>query len=261
MIGSVISLFNNILAIFKSVTGPYVMFGLFLAALLYIVLVKEEVERNIFVYVSAIVLVLFFNPVVFWIIGKKILGDQSYCRMLWTVPQVLIMAYAFSDICDRFEKQKFKQAGVVVLSVLILMISGRMIYNTENFGIRENVYGLSDEVVTLVDKIEPSKLRGQKTRISAVPEVTGQIRQLTVLYHPRFDRDGVAYNGGEKIAYNELIKEQPDVDTLIDAANAGHAYLIIKTSQDTPEFMDKGCEMICKTENYVLYCLDNIPDD
>lgn len=259
MVGSLISLFNNILAIFKSVTGPYVMFGLFLVSLIYLVLTKTIRERCVLVYVSAIMLVLFFNPAVFWLVGKKVLGDQSYCRMLWTIPQVFIMAYAFSDVCEKFDGQKIKQTGVVILCVLTLMISGHLIYNTDNFSVRENAYGLSDEVVTLVNAITPyEKNEEVLARVSAVPEIASQIRQVSTFPHPRFDRDGFSENGAQREAYQELIKEKPDVKTLVKAANSGHAYIIIKRSQDTPEFLEMNCFIACETENYIMYCLDNI---
>lgn len=259
MVGSLISLFNNILAIFKSVTGPYVMFGLFLAALIYIVLTKSSREKCILVYVSAIILTLFFNPVVFWLIGKKVLGDQTYCRMLWAIPQVLIMAYVFSDICDKFEGEKIKQAGIVLFCSLALMISGHFIYNSENFALRENVYGLSDEVVTLVNAIVPWEKNDEVlARVSAVPEIASQIRQVSTYPRPRFDREGFSEKGAEREAYKELIKEEPNVETLVHAANSGHAYIIIRRSQDSPEFLEMGCFVACETENYIMYCLDNI---
>lgn len=257
--GTLISLFNNILAIFKSVTGPYVMFGLFLASLIYIALTKPVKERAIFVYISAIVLALFFNPVVFWIIGKKILGDQTYCRMLWSIPQVGIMAYVFSDICRKYDGEKKKQAGVVILCIFTLMVSGHCIYNAENFSVRENAYGLSDEIVTLVNAITPYEKNDELfARVSAVPEVASQIRQVSTYPRPRFDRDGFSENGAEREAYQELIKDKPDVETLIHAANSAHAYIIIRRTQDSPEFLSQGCFISCETENYIMYCLDNI---
>lgn len=256
---TLISLFNNILAIFKSVTGPYVMFGLFLASLIYIVVTQSKREKAIFVYISVIVLFLFFNPIVFGIVGKKILGDQTYCRMLWIVPQVLIMAYVLSDICEKFDGQKIKQAGVVILCVFILMISGHFIYNSDNYSIRENAYGLSDEVVTLVNAITPYEKNDELfARVSAVPEVASQIRQVSTYPRPRFDRDGFSENGAEREAYQELIKDKPDVETLIHAANSAHAYIIIKRTQDSPDFLNQGCFISCETENYIMYCLDNI---
>lgn len=259
MLSSFISLFNNILAIFKSVTGPYVMFGLFLASLIYIAIIKTSKERAIFVYTSVVILLLFFNPIVFFAIGKKMLGDQTYCRMLWAIPQVYIMGYVFSDVCDKFDGEKLKQAGVVAFCIFILMVSGRLIYNTDNFSIRENAYGLSDEVVELVNAITPYEKNDELlARVCAVPEVASQIRQVSTYPRPRFDREGEVGNGEKYEAYQELIKDDIDVEKLINAANSAHAYIIIRQSQDSPEFIEQGCFVACETENYVMYCLDNI---
>lgn len=258
MIGALVSLFNNILAIFKSVTGPYVMFGFFMAALLYLAITKEKKEKDIFVYLGAIILVIFFNPFVFWLIGKKILGDQSYCRMLWIIPQVITMAYAASDIVIKLDQKK-KQYLVCIMCVLMLMVSGRLIYNQDNFSLRRNAYGLSDEVVEIAKAIEPSEQEYLNTRVTAHPEITSQIRQVIDFPMVRFDRLGFAENGGSKEAYTELFEEQPCVEGLIAAANSGHAYLIIKRSQDSPEYIEQGCYVVYETENYILYCLDNIP--
>lgn len=252
-----ISLFNNILAIFKSVTGPYVMFGLFLAALLYLLVTKDEKDKDILVYLGAFILILFFNPATFWLIGKKVLGDQSYCRMLWTVPQVIVMAYAGSDVVLK-QTEKTKQYLVCIACVLMIMVSGRLIYSQDNYAIRRNLYGISNEVVEITKAIEPSKIEGQKTRITAHPEITSQIRQIIDFPIMRYDRLGFAENGGSKEAYKELFEEHPCAEGLVAAANSGHAYLIIKRSQDTPEFTDLGCYLVYETENYLLYCLDNI---
>lgn len=255
---SVISLFNNILAIFKSVTGPYVIFGLFLAALLYLLNTKDKKDRDVLVYLGALILMLFFNPVTFWLIGKKVLGDQSYCRMLWTVPQVIVMAYAGSDVVLK-QTEKTKQYSVCIACVLMLMVSGRLIYNQDNYAIRRNLYGVSNEVVEIAKAIGPSKIEGQKTRVTAHPEITSQIRQVVEFPMLRFDRLGYAENGGSKEAYTELFEEHPCVEGLIAAANSGHAYLIIKRTQDSPQFIEQGCYVAHETENYILYCLDNIP--
>lgn len=253
-----ISLFNNILAIFKSVTGPYVLFGFFLAALLYLLVIKDKKDKDVLAYLGVIILILFFNPATFWLIGKKVLGDQSYCRMLWTVPQVIVMAYAGSDIVLK-QAEKAKQYLVCITCILMLMVSGRLIYNRDNFSLRDNFYGLSDEVVEIAKAIEPSEIDGQDTRVTAHPEITSQIRQVVEFPMLRFDRLGYAENGGSKEAYTELFEEHPCVEGLIAAANSGHAYLIIKRTQDSPQFIEQGCYVAHETENYILYCLDNIP--
>lgn len=254
---AVLSLFNNILAIFKSVTGPYVMFGLFLVALLYLLITMDKKEKDVLVYLGALILILFFNPVTFWLIGKKVLGDQSYCRMLWTVPQVMVMAYAGSDVVLK-QTEKTKQCLVCTACVLMLMVSGRLIYNQDNYAIRRSLYGVSNEVVEIAKAIEPSKIEGQKTRVAAPPEITSQIRQITDIPTMRFNRLGVSENGGTKEAYLELSSDNMDAEGIISAANSGHAYIIMRRSQDSPEYMEKGCIKSYETEHYVMYCLDNI---
>lgn len=255
---TLISLFNNILAIFKSVTGPYVMFGLFLSSMLYLAITKEKKDRDILVYLGVAVLILFFNPAVFWFVGKKVLGDQSYCRMLWTIPQVMIMAYSLSDIVLK-QGEKKKKCIVCMSCIFVLMVSGRIIYNQENFALRKNLYGVSSEVVEIAKAIEPSKIDEQMTRITAHPEITSQIRQIIDYPIMRYDRLGFAENGGSKVAYVELQEDYPCEEALVEAANSGHAYLIIKSSQESPEYEKLGCYLVHRTDNYLLYCLDNIP--
>lgn len=256
MIRTFMAQFDNILAIFKSVTGPYALYGLFFAAIIYVFVTTAKKEKVILAITSIVVLLLFFFPPVFAVIGLKLLGDQAYCRMLWCVPQVLFLAYAFSDICFKYSKKRGGQILVASLCVVILMMSGHMIYNHGNFERRQNATGFSDELVTLVQHIQPADKEGKKTWVTAEPEIVSKLRQVDPSFYATFDRLGKKANGAETEGYMAFVEEDANPEGVFAFAKTYHSYLILTKAHDDAFYESVGCEKILETEHYVMYCLD-----
>ena len=256
MIREFMALFDNILAIFKSVTGTYALYGLFFAAIIYIFVTSVKREKMLIALPCMAVLLLFFFPPVFKIFGVRFLGDQAYCRMLWCVPQVLLLAYAFSDICFKYSKKFAGQAAVAVICTVAVMMSGHMIYSHENFTSRDNATGFSDELVTLVNYIEPADKEGKKTWVTAEPEIVSQLRQISPDFYVTFDRLGKKASGADTEGYMAFTQEDANPEGVFAFAKTYHSYLILNKSHDDDFYESVGCEKITETENYVMYLLD-----
>lgn len=131
-------------------SGMYML--LFFIALLYIYL-KEDNKRNkaFFVYASIIILLITLNPIFNKLVGK-IFTDSVYWRVFWLLPLGITIAYAGVKFINS-EKQKYKQIVATVGLILIVVVSGKMIYNKENYFKLGNLYKLPDEDVLVTQLI------------------------------------------------------------------------------------------------------------
>ena len=77
---------SHAIELFRAYMGTGLIAIWFLIALLYLFLREErKAVRILFVYVPAVVLVLFFNPLFAGVMNAH-LGDEIYYRILWLLP-------------------------------------------------------------------------------------------------------------------------------------------------------------------------------
>ena len=83
--------------------GDSWQYGLFLAALLYLLFSKEEKKtKRFFVSYTIVFLVVFFCPITAKIIMDYCIGQSVYWRMLWLLPIPLFIAVAGTKFVMHF---------------------------------------------------------------------------------------------------------------------------------------------------------------
>ena len=88
------SMWNWVIAQYKGYIGTGMIAGLFLVVLVWLfVSEKNRNTRIVFIYMPAVVLLLFFCPF-FAKIVNLFTGEEIYYRILWLVPVVPVLAYA-----------------------------------------------------------------------------------------------------------------------------------------------------------------------
>ena len=131
-------------------SGMYML--LFLIALLYIYM-KEDNKKNkaFLLYTSIIILFITLYPIFNKAVGK-IFTDSVYWRVFWLLPLGITIAYAGVKFINS-EKQKYKQIVATIGLILIVVVSGKLIYNKENYFELGNFYKLPDEDVLVTQLI------------------------------------------------------------------------------------------------------------
>lgn len=230
-------------------TGMYI--ALFLVSLLYIYLKeKNNKVKNFLVFYPLVVLLVTLNPI-FNKIVSPIFKESTYWRVYWLIPLGLNIAYA-AILLIKEQNEKAKKVIAIIGVIAIIMISGKYIYNSENFIKTGNWYKLPDESVRIAQLIGKDTEAHKK---AIVPEtIIAHIRQIDASIELAYKRDpeGKYENNS---AYRALVLG--DVKPLTEfAKNNDCNYIVIK--KDTVLTIDMkyfGFEKFDETKNYVIYKL------
>ena len=144
-------------------TGLYM--GLYLLALLYIYTkYKEEKNtRNFLLIYPIIVFIIIWNPI-FAKILLKFIGNDVYWRVYWLLPIGITISYVFTKWI--FENNnKINKITALLFSIFIIILSGKIIYTSNNFSLANNYFKIPNEILDLIftiseDDEEYKKLAG-----------------------------------------------------------------------------------------------------
>ena len=144
-------MWTSVIQIFQKYMGTGLTVLWFLAALIYLFLFEKRKDRRIlFVYMPVLLLLLYFNPL-FAGLFCSLVGSEIYFRMCWLLPVIVVLAY--TAVCI-LEKRKGKgQLLFAVVTVLLIVFSGKSVYENPLYSKAENMYHVPDSVVHLCDAI------------------------------------------------------------------------------------------------------------
>ena len=107
--------------------GKYIV--LYLISLVFLfIYIKDKKNKTALLTYSLIAIILIFNPITSYFVGKIInQGSNVYWRLFWSIPIGLSIAYMFTEIVF-LKESKYKQIIVGILLVGIIIYSGTIIY-------------------------------------------------------------------------------------------------------------------------------------
>lgn len=235
-------------AIFQKYMGAGLISILFLAAIVYL-LIKEKnrPKRILFVYTPIIVLLLFFNPLFFGIFAFAA-EEEIYFRLMWLLPVGIVLAYAAVSI---FESLKGKmRVGFGVTAVLLICVSGKLVYSSPLYSVAENRYHMPQMVVDICDAI---KIEGREVMAAFPDEFLLYVRQYSPVVCMPYGREAITGS------YNELnvlmCQDEIDVDYLVRLSRDNYChYLIIHEEKILQGDMSAyGFRVLDKMHGYVIY--------
>lgn len=244
-------MWSEIAAVFREYMGMGLIVVLYLFSLVYLYL-KEEKKyiRILFIYLPIGILLLFFNPL-FARIVYRAADEEIYYRILWLLPLTAGIAYTACHICGRL-RGRLKYGAVVVMAVII-MISGRCVYDSPYFTVAENPYHVPDSVVHICDAII---VPGREVMAAFPGEMLHYVRQYSSLVCMPYGRETLVerwYAGTEL----SLVMEQEPLD--LEAAvpllrERGCHYVILREGRQTlGDAAEYGWEVFGETDGYVIY--------
>lgn len=241
---------ETILSIFKDYSGAGYFTILFLIALVYLGFTEEEKwTRYIFVYIPAVIQVIFFIPFFYMIYNR--LDEGTYYRILWLLPMTVVIAYAGCKILGHHVK-----IGVLLIC-LVLVISGGYAYAKGPYMKRaENIYHLPQETVDICEMIRPAE--GEERVWALFPAEQVQfVRQYTTTIQMPFGRDNLVESWDRIIhpLYTLLQQEIIPADELSKLSIESYCNYIIllKSMKVEGNLEDYGIKKIGETENYIVY--------
>ena len=157
-----IEIIRNTFIEFKG-TGMYV--ALFFIAMLYIYFKEEDKKKkSLFIYFPLIILFVTLNPLFNKIVGK-IFTESVYWRVYWLLPIGITIGYAIIKFVSE-QKEKSQKIIVTISLLTILIVSGKCVYNKENFEKVGNLYKLPDDAVLVAQLIEDDDLANKKALVT-----------------------------------------------------------------------------------------------
>lgn len=226
--------------------GSGLAIGLFLMALIYLFLCeRRKVRRILFVYTPIILFLLIFNP---WFarIFVRFLGSETYFRLFWLLPYLLVLPYTIVRITEHMKG--WKPVMLIILTAGLIAVSGKPVYSNPLYSRAENIYHVPGCVVDICDAII---VPGREVMALFPKELVFYVRQYSPLVCMPYGRE--IYMG----ELNDLIfvmeRAKIDLDALLPLTReSGCHYIVLRRDKEIVGDM-AGLQLFYETEEYFVY--------
>lgn len=247
-------MWTDVIQIFRRYMGTGFVMLWFLAALIYLLInEKRKPRRMVLVYMPIIMLVLYFNPL-FAAVFCKIVGSEIYFRICWLMPTIVVIAYAAVCICSRLAGKKRILFGAV--SVVLIALSGKLVYSNPLYSKAENIYHVPDSVVNICDAIV---VPGREVMAVFPSELLLYVRQYSPFVCMPYGRD--VFEGYYNPFYYAMEQKVVDLEVLVPLARERECHYVILREETKMRGnpRDFGWEIFGQTDGYVIYRDTEIP--
>ena len=143
---------KEIIGFWNNYWGDSFVPWLLLAAVVYLLIFrrKKESTKYVLLYLAA-ALVLFFCPVTAKII-QACIGETVYWRVLWLVPSTPVIAFAMTEFLK--ERKSAAKIAALALCAVLIVISGKGIYQAGNYHLVHNYQKVPDEVAGICEMVK-----------------------------------------------------------------------------------------------------------
>ncbi|MCR5720670.1 MAG: hypothetical protein K6F84_08890 [Lachnospiraceae bacterium] len=240
-------MWSRLVDIFHNYTGVGFAFILYLAAVCYL-FVRERNKnlRFITIYMPAVILLIYFNPVVASLIFR-VVESEIYFRMLWLIPVSVTVAYTVAKLWKEL-KGRVRAVAVSVCLVLVIL-SGRLVYTHSLYSVSTNVYHVPHEVCDICDAI---MVEGREVMAAFPSDSLLYVRQYTARVCMPYGRNGLQYGSSLLNAINSYEKDFSVIAS--KATEKGcHFCIIKKDSLYLNDPSDYGFSVFYETPEHIVY--------
>jgi hypothetical protein len=230
---------------------------LLVASAIYIIVCEKSLKKKILLGVlPLLILVGFLLPVTKIVyVAAFDEGSDTYYRVLWLLPMYIVIGYAVCKLIFSFGS-KWKQRVALVVSLVIIVLSGSLVYLNQYMSPAQNLYHIPQNVIDICDEILPAE---GEPRVRAVfpSELVHFVRQYSTDILMPFGREMVVTQWDY---YNEVYEamEKPEVvdaDVLLEATRkAGVQYIILSKDRKIDKNLTTlGLKLMATVDNYYIY--------
>lgn len=206
---------------------------------------------------------LFFCPLTAKIIMDYCVGELVYWRMLWILPVIIVIAYAFSLGLKQIES-KWKRSLCMVCMALAVVVTGKAVYTPEYLTKAENIYRIPQDAVEVCDIINEDAKRNhiEEKKAVVIRDLLPYIRQYDGSIKMPYGRGAMLNQKGlkrnSKKIYNLMFAPQMDFERLKRLSKqGGYNYLVYYREEAADEALrNLGYEKIGEQGIYVVYRID-----
>lgn len=243
------SQFENLSITLDEVKGSGMFILLYLIALFYLFInEKDIVKRRIFCYSSLIIIFVVMNPIFNKLVGG-IYKKTIYWRFFWTLPMGISVAYVGVDVVSKLDEKR-KRIFASIAIIILIIFSGKLIYNDTNYQKVDNLYKHTDEDVFIAHQIAIDD--AEYKRIICPEKLNNHLRQIEpslIMAYPR-----VASGDYEDYPIRDCINKGQVEEIDKFAKENDFNYVIFKKETELTAPMEAaGFHLIYETENYRIY--------
>lgn len=234
----------------------YGVIQLLLICSVIVILINDKKKENIHlaIFIVTIIVCILFPPIAF-LFGKYFIGGEVYWRIFWLIPSGIIIALVFTKL---LEKSKYDKKNIYLISIiLVLIIGGKNIFNSNNFTKSTNLYKLPQEVIEICDLLVDE---GEETKIVVPETIVSYIRQynpkINMLYGRNLGKD--VQRGKKFKILTQLNSAEPDTKYIAKYAKKQECnYIVFKNSSTGIEKIEEyGYKLYHTTSNYSIFKLE-----
>lgn len=232
---------------FQKYNGSGLILTWFMVAWFYLLLTERKRQnRVLFVYMPAGVLLLFFNPLFFKVL-EGLTEEAIYFRFLWLLPITMVLAYSVVKIGNSLKG--IRKGIFSVVAVLLIVLSGKLVYTNPLFAGAENPYHVPQDVVEICDAIH---VEGREVIAAFPKEFVLYVRQYSPYVCMPYGRETLS-------VYNELLDllddERVDVEKMAEQAKKHGCHYVIFTKEQSfiGNMKDYSYEWFGEVGDYVIY--------
>lgn len=241
---------------------------LFFCAIIYVFIKQNKKTKFVMIVVALASVLLIFNDISYEIL-TKVYGSYYRFFWLWSVP--IVIGIVFVEILYKFKNTYFRYTILCVSMLLLLLVSRTHISSLDSLMPKDNIYGISNDIIQLDDIIsedtndEYITLLCDITTAYVVREYDAKyILPLGIRQHIGVDniRNKSSYKETDKtylakaVQYNENI----DINYYSELCRKYDIhYISIYADYDIviDTFDNSSFELIGKTDNYYVYRVDS----
>ena len=218
---------------------------------IYLAITSKDIRKKL-VYPVLLLLFLLLNPYLF----KVVYNRTRYWRWFWNIPNVYVIAAAFTSLIKEAKKIGGKIACFCVILISVIFV-GSFFYQSDSFVKTENPYKIDQEIVDVCNVIleensSPMCLMDYPLHMRA-RQVSGEILTL-------YGRDANGYIiRGRKLqhALYEAVRNFPtDYEYILNAAQEGGCdFITLQKPRYIPDEYQQRYhyKLFYDTENYAVY--------
>lgn len=242
---------SSVIKTFQNYIGTGSIITWFLLALIYLwCSEKRKSKRILLIYAPLVLLLLYFNPLfarLFFILA----GEEIYFRNFWLLPIIIVLSYTAVQIFSRLKGKK--AVCFAVIAVLLIALSGKLVYSNPLYSRAENPYHVPDAVVHICDSIE---VPGREVMAVFPRELLLYVRQYSPMVCMPYGRDAIMQEWAQDNAlYIAMEATVIELDVLVPLTRAAGCHYIVlgrdRVVSENPG--DYGLIQFIETDGYVVY--------
>ena len=244
-------MWKDTVVLFREYMGTGLVMALFLVALVYLWLEeKQKYVRILFLYLPAVILLLYFNPL-FSKLVYGVTGDEIYYRILWLLPITLTVSYTGVSVYGKLSGWTKRVFAVCIAG--IIAVSGSYVYSNPYFHKAENQYHVPDSVVAICDAIQ---VPGREVMAVFPAELLQYVRQYSPATCMPYGREVLVptWNFLSPL-FDVMEAEVIDMEKLVPMVReAGCHYVVLRKDKEIiGDPADYKWELFEETAEYAVY--------